>query len=92
MKKLLRVHADALAEFAAQAVYYESKSSGLGEKFTNEVEAATQIARKFPEMGAAFKYKTCRISKRELAVATAPTNAIGIPENSTGDPSADQEI
>jgi len=61
VKTPLRFHEDALAEFAAQAGYYEAKSKGLGEKFTNEVEAATEIARKFPEMGAPFKYKTRRV-------------------------------
>jgi len=66
VKKPLRFHEDALAEFAAQAMYYEAKSIGLGERFANEVEAATEIAREFPEMGAPFKYKTRRVFPKKF--------------------------
>lgn len=66
MKKLLRFHEEALAEFTAQAVYYESKSMGLGDRFTNEVEAAAGIALEFPEMGAPFKYKTRRVFPKKF--------------------------
>lgn len=66
MKTPLRFHQDALAEFAAQARYYEAKSIGLGEKFTNEVEAATNIAREFPEMGAPFKFNTRRVFPKKF--------------------------
>ncbi len=55
VKKNLRFHEEALAKFTARAVYYESKSKVLGERFTNEVEAAAEIAREFPAMGAPFK-------------------------------------
>jgi len=66
VKKPLCFHEDALAEFAAQTGYYEAKSTGLGEKFTNEVEAATAIAREFPEMGAPFKYNTRRVFPKKF--------------------------
>ena len=52
MSKPLRFHSEALEELTAEAVYYESKSSGLGARFVREVEAATRIASEFPEMGA----------------------------------------
>jgi len=64
--KSLRFHQDALAEFVDQAVYYESKSAGLGKRFTDEVEAATQIACEFPEMGAPFKHKTRRVFPKKF--------------------------
>ena len=50
MSKVVRFHTEALAELAAEAVYYESKASGLGKRFTNEIEAATGIAGEFPEV------------------------------------------
>lgn len=66
MKKPVRFHGEALAEFAAEAVYYESKSKGLGERFTSEVEAAAGIAGEFPEMGAPFKYRTRRVFPKKF--------------------------
>jgi len=66
VKKNLRFHEEALAEFTAQAVYYESKSKGLGERFTNEVETATEIAWEFPAMGAPFKYKTHHVFPKKF--------------------------
>ncbi|MDD2809060.1 type II toxin-antitoxin system RelE/ParE family toxin [Rhodoferax sp.] len=65
----MRFHEDALAEFAAQAKYYESKSKGLGEKFINEVEAATEVAREFAEMGAPFKFSTRRVFPKKFPFA-----------------------
>ena len=52
MSKTVRFHSEALEELTAEAVYYESKSSGLSARFAREVEAATRIASEFPEMGA----------------------------------------
>lgn len=66
MSKSLRFHIEALKELTAQAVYYEGKSSGLGERFTNEVEAATRIASEFPAMGAPFKYGTRRVFPKKF--------------------------
>ena len=41
MSKAVRFHEEALAELAVEAEYYESAVMGLGERFTNEIEAAT---------------------------------------------------
>jgi toxin ParE1/3/4 len=62
----LRFHGEALAELVDQAVYYESKSTGLGERFAAEVRAATEIAREFPEMGAPFKQNCRRVFPRKF--------------------------
>jgi plasmid stabilization system protein ParE len=61
VNKSVRFHEEALAELIAEAVYYESKSKGLGERFAHEIEAAIGIAREFPEIGAPFKYGTRRV-------------------------------
>lgn len=66
MSKPLRFHSAALEELTAEAVYYESKSKGLGERFASEVEAATRIAAEFPEMGAPFKHGTRRVFPKKF--------------------------
>jgi plasmid stabilization system protein ParE len=66
VSKPLRFHSEALEELTAEAVYYESKSSGLGERFASEVEASTRIATEFPEMGAPFKYGTRRVFPKKF--------------------------
>lgn len=66
MSKPLRFHSEALEELTAEAVYYESKSRGLGARFASEVEASTRIATEFPEMGAPFKYGTRRVFPKKF--------------------------
>ncbi len=66
MSKSVRFHKEALEELAAETVYYESRSSGLGERFASEVEAAIRIASEFPEMGAPFKYGTRRVFPKKF--------------------------
>jgi hypothetical protein len=41
-------HPDALAEFQAQAIYYEERSAGLGVRFAEQVEAAIRLAESMP--------------------------------------------
>jgi toxin ParE1/3/4 len=59
--KHVRLHEEALAELEAEALFYETKVRGLGERFTSEVEAAVKIAAEFPEMGSPFKFGTRRV-------------------------------
>ncbi len=66
MSKPVRFHEEALAELAAEAEYYESVVVGLGERFTNEIEAATWIAAEFPEMGSPFKFGTRRVFPKKF--------------------------
>lgn len=66
MSKPLRFHSEALEELTAEAVYYESKSRGLGARFASEVEASTRIATEFPEMGAPFKHGTRRVFPKKF--------------------------
>lgn len=42
-------HPEALAEFRAAAEYYETQQTGLGERFTNAVEAAVAHVLAAPE-------------------------------------------
>jgi plasmid stabilization system protein ParE len=62
----VRFHHHALAEFEAEALYYEAKVPGLGKRFVGEVEAAIQIAAEFPEMGSPFKFGTRRVFPKKF--------------------------
>ena len=66
MSRAVRFHDQALVELEAQALYYESKGKGLGERFTNEIDAAIQIAAKFPEMGSPFTHGTRRVFPKKF--------------------------
>lgn len=71
MSKAVRFHAEAHAELAAETAYYESKVPGLGERFLNEIEAATEVAREFPEMGSPFKFDTRRVFPKKFPLSIA---------------------
>lgn len=59
--KSIRFHPEAEVELAAEAVYYEERSAGLGERFTDEVQAAIKLASLFPGIGSPYKYGTRRV-------------------------------
>ena len=44
-------HPEALAELQEQALYYDERDVGLGERFTAQVEAAVQLAASMPGIG-----------------------------------------
>ncbi len=44
-------HPEAEAEFAAAAVFYESRVSGLGGSFVDAVERTITLIRHYPELG-----------------------------------------
>lgn len=62
----VRFHDQALAELEAEALYYEARDRGLGDRFTSEIEAAIKIAAEFPEMGTPFKYGTRRVFPKKF--------------------------
>ena len=62
----VRFHDQALAELEAEALYYEARDRGLGERFTSEIEAAIKIAAEFPDMGSPFKYGTRRVFPKKF--------------------------
>ena len=44
-------HSEAEAEFAAAALFYESRTQGLGASFVDAVERAILLIRQYPAMG-----------------------------------------
>jgi toxin ParE1/3/4 len=64
--KQVRLHEEALAELESEALFYEAKIKGLGERFASEVEAAVKIAAEFPEMGSPFKFGTRRVFPKKF--------------------------
>lgn len=59
--KAVAFHPDALEELEQQAVFYEQRSKGLGERFTAEVEAATALVVSMPGIGSPYKHGTRRV-------------------------------
>lgn len=59
--KPVRFHPEAEVELAAEARYYEERSPGLGERFTNEVQAAVKLAATLPGIGSPYRYGTRRV-------------------------------
>ena len=64
--KPARFHPEAEVELAAEAKFYEEQWRGLGERFTEEVEAALKLASLFPEIGAPYKYGTRRVFPKKF--------------------------
>jgi plasmid stabilization system protein ParE len=58
---LVRFHAEAEVELAAEASYYEERSPGLGGRFVWEVQAAVELISTFPRIGAPYRYGTRRV-------------------------------
>lgn len=59
-------HPEALAELQAQAIFYEERSAGLGERFTGQVEAALALAQSMPGVGSPYKYGTRRVFPKDF--------------------------
>jgi toxin ParE1/3/4 len=59
-------HPEALAELQEQAVYYEERSEGLGERFVAQVEAAAGLAASMPGIGSPYKHRTRRVFPKDF--------------------------
>jgi len=73
-------HPEALAELQAQAVYYEERSEGLGERFVSQVQAAAGLAAAMPRIGSPYKHRTRRVFPRDFpfSVVYRETDALVI--------------
>jgi toxin ParE1/3/4 len=59
-------HPEALADLQEQAVYYEERSEGLGERFIAQVEAAAGLAASMPGIGSPYKHRTRRVFPKDF--------------------------
>jgi toxin ParE1/3/4 len=59
-------HPEALAELQEQAVYYEERSEGLGERFVSQVETAAGLAASMPGIGSPYKHRTRRVFPKDF--------------------------
>lgn len=64
--KPARFHPEALAELQEQALYYEERSSGLGERFVTQVEAALNLAVAMPGIGSPYRHRTRRVFPKDF--------------------------
>lgn len=62
-------HPEALAELEAQAVFYEERSPGLGERFVEQVEAAARLAAAMPSIGSPYQHGTRRVFPKDFPYA-----------------------
>lgn len=60
------VHPQALAELREQAVFYEGRSSGLGERLAAQVEAAINLAVSMPAIGQPCRHGTRRVFPKDF--------------------------
>jgi toxin ParE1/3/4 len=59
-------HPEALAELRDQALYYDERSEGLGERFVAQVEAAAALAVSMPGIGSPYKHRTRRVFPKDF--------------------------
>jgi plasmid stabilization system protein ParE len=59
-------HPDALQELRDQALFYEERSAGLGERFVVQVEGAITLAASMPGIGSAWLHGTRRVFPRDF--------------------------
>jgi len=59
--KATSFHPQALAELQQQAVFYEERVAGLGERFITQVEAAIRLAAAMPGIGSPYLHGTRRV-------------------------------
>ncbi|MFM8766205.1 MAG: type II toxin-antitoxin system RelE/ParE family toxin [Rubrivivax sp.] len=59
-------HPEALAEFQEQAVFYEERSAGLGERFADQVESAVSLAASMPSIGSPHLHGTRRVFPKDF--------------------------
>lgn len=58
--------ADALAELEQQALFYEARGEGLGDRSVQEVEAAIALAASMPGIGSPHKHGTRRVFPKDF--------------------------
>jgi plasmid stabilization system protein ParE len=64
--KTFAFHPEALAELQEQALYYQERNEGLGDRFTTQIEAAISLAVSMPGIGSPYKYRTRRVFPKDF--------------------------
>ena len=59
-------HPEALAEMQDQAIYYEERSTGLGERFLSQVDEAVKLAVSMPGIGSPHRHGTRRVFPKDF--------------------------
>ena len=59
-------HPEALVELQQQAVFYNERSAGLGERFAAQVEAAVARAAAMPGIGSPYRRGTRRVFPKDF--------------------------
>ena len=59
-------HPEALADLQDQAIYYEERSPGLGERFLSQVDEAVKLAVSMPGIGSPYRHDTRRVFPKDF--------------------------
>lgn len=59
-------HPEALAEMQDQAIYYEERNPGLGERFLSQVDEAVKLAVSMPGIGSPHRHGTRRVFPKDF--------------------------
>ena len=66
-----RYHPDARAELLEQIAFYESATTGLGDRFLSQVLNALSVAGTFPQSGFPYLAKTRRVFPKDFKFSLA---------------------
>jgi ParE toxin of type II toxin-antitoxin system, parDE len=66
-----RYHPDARAELIEQIAYYESASTGLGDRFLSQIIKALNVAGTFPQSGFPYVAETRRVFPKDFKFSLA---------------------
>ena len=64
--KAFAFHPEALAELQEQALYYQERSEGLGDRFVAQIEVAAKLAVSMPGIGSPYKHGTRRVFPKDF--------------------------
>ena len=64
--KSLAFHPAAIAETQAEALYYESRSAGLGTRFVEQIRSALELAKATPTIGSPYLHGTRRVFPKDF--------------------------
>lgn len=68
-------HPEAMTELEEQAVFYEERSAGLGERFAAQVEAAVSLAAAMPGIGSPYRHGTRRVFPKNFPYSVVYSEA-----------------
>jgi plasmid stabilization system protein ParE len=70
-------HPDAAREFEEATLFYESRVTGLGTSFLNEVERTVALIQQYPDAGAVLRHDLRRVRVDHFPYSIVYRNSLG---------------